>query len=94
VEGPTARELALPRVNSAAGIPMTVPCSSLSLIRFLFRRWATSHCYSSAQHLRASYLSAGRESDNSVMEGSDAAEAVSDSSTISFVSYFSFASKR
>jgi hypothetical protein len=48
VEGPTARELSLPRLNSAARLHLTVPCSLLSLVRFLFRRWSTNHCYSSA----------------------------------------------
>ena len=37
LEGPTTRELSLPRVNSAARLQLTIPCSLLSLIRFLFR---------------------------------------------------------
>jgi hypothetical protein len=37
-EGPTTRELSLPRDNSAARLQLTAPCSSLSLTRFAFRR--------------------------------------------------------
>jgi hypothetical protein len=37
MEGPTTRELSLTRINSAASLQLTVPCSLLSLTRFVFR---------------------------------------------------------
>ena len=46
MEGPTTRELAPPRVNSATRSQLTIPRSSLSLIRFAFRRRAPNRCYS------------------------------------------------
>lgn len=38
MEGPTTRELAPLRINSATKLDLTVPCNSLSLIRLVFRR--------------------------------------------------------
>ena len=49
MEGPTTRELVLARIDSAAGLHLTVPCSLLSLIRFAFRHRVSSHCYSTSQ---------------------------------------------
>jgi hypothetical protein len=46
MEGPTTRELSPTRINSAASLHMTVPCSSLSLVRFAFRHGLPNHCYS------------------------------------------------
>lgn len=37
MEGPTARELTLTRINSATSLYLTIPCSLLSLTRFVFR---------------------------------------------------------
>jgi hypothetical protein len=72
VEGPTTRELAPPRINSATRSNLTVPCSSLSLIRFVFRRRLASHCYSPhSVFSRASHLAAGRVSDILVKRRSD-----------------------
>ena len=44
--GPTTRELEPPRVNSATRSQLTVPRSSLSLVRFAFRRRVPNRCYS------------------------------------------------
>ena len=51
-EGPTTRGLSPPRLNSAARLQLTVPCSLLSLIRLAFRRGGSSHCYSTASVYR------------------------------------------
>jgi len=56
MEGPTTRELALPRVNSATRSQLTVPRSSLSLIRFAFRRRVPSHCYPGKSGLITGFL--------------------------------------
>ena len=73
-EGPTTRELALSRVNSATRSELTVPRSSLSLIRLAFRRRLSGHCYSTHPVFsRASHLAAGRASDTLVNRGSDLA---------------------
>jgi len=72
MEGPTTRGLTPPRVNSATRSKVTVPRSSLSLIRFAFRHRLPSHCYSSGPVFsRASHLAAGRVSDTLVKRGSD-----------------------
>ena len=74
-EDPTTRELAPPRVNSATRLQFTVPRSSLSLIRFAFRRRQTSHCYSIIPAFEwASHHTAGHLSDTLVNRGSDAVE--------------------
>ena len=72
MEGPTTRELAPPRVNSATRSQLTVPRSSLTLIRFAFRRRVPNRCYSASPVLsRASYSAAGRASDTLVKRGSE-----------------------
>jgi hypothetical protein len=72
MESPTTRGLAPARINSATRSYMTVPRSSLSLIRFAFRHRLPSHCYSTGPVFsRASHLAAGRVSDTLVKRGSD-----------------------
>ena len=74
---------------------MTIPCSLLSLIRFVLPTpGVESLLLDSSGFSRASHLAAGHVSDTPVKRGSDAVVAASDSSSISFVSYFSFVSKR
>ena len=75
MEGPTTRELAPPPINSATRTQLTVPCSSLSLIRFVFRRRLASHCYSpNPIFSRASRLSGprvGHSGEEKVRQGSE-----------------------
>ena len=72
MEGPTTRELALPRVNSATRSQLTVPRSSLTLIRFAFRRRVPNRCYSAVPVVeQASHLATGHLSDTLVKRGSD-----------------------
>ena len=47
-EGSTTRELTPARINSATRLQLTVPRSSLSLIRFAFRHRVPNRCYSAA----------------------------------------------
>lgn len=71
-EGPATRELAPLRINSATKSNLTVPRSSLSLIRLVFRHRSPSHCYSpSSVFSRASHFAAGRVSDILVKRSSD-----------------------
>jgi hypothetical protein len=94
MEGPTTRELPLLRINSATKLDLTVPCSSLSLIRLVFRRRLSSHCYSPhSVFSRASHLRGPRVRHSGEEKVRTRLGAKSDSRTISFVSYFSFVSK-
>ena len=75
MEGPTTREPALPRVNSATRLLLTIPRSLLSLIRFAFRHWLPDRCYPAIPVSSwASHLAAGHLSDTLVKRGSDTVE--------------------